>query len=112
MSKRPAEMRVTPTVVGVTQMEIVGNMIAPAWYSTIVLPNGRPDFFAISILADFIYWYKAAPVYHPVTYVFMGWERKFYGDKFQANYKTIAAKFNMTVKTTRETIYRLISLVA
>lgn len=110
MNKRPDDMAPTPTVAGVTRLNITGNIIAPAWYSTITLPNGRPDFYAIMILADFIYWYKATPVYHPRTQVFMGWERKFYGDKLQANYKTIAGKFNMPVKLTREAIYRLIDL--
>ena len=110
MSKRPSDMSLTTTVEGITLRNIVGNMTAFAWYNTIVLPNGRPDFYAIAILADFIYWHKATPVLHPRTHNLMGYERKFYADKFQANYKTIAAKFNMTVKVTREAIYRLIEL--
>lgn len=108
--KRPNDMRPTSTVERITKLDITGNIIPPTWYQTILMPTGRPDMYAIQILSDFVYWHKARRAHNPRTREFIGWERKFYGDKFQANYKAIAKKFNMPLRATRDAIYRLIEL--
>jgi len=103
-------MRPTSTVERITKLDITGNMSPPTWYQTILMPTGRPDMDAIQILSDFVYWHKARRAHDPRTREFIGWERKFFADKFQANYKSIAKKFNMPLRATRDAIYRLIEL--
>lgn len=92
------------------KMNITGNIIPEAWFSTIVNEKGNVNFIAINILADLVYWYRPSEIRdehtNSVTY-----KKKFNADDFvQRSYKQICSKFNISEKQAREALKLLESL--
>lgn len=77
----------------VGQMNISGNVIPESWYKTIVSKAGKPNFHAINILADIVYWYRPVEVRDEESGVLKGYRKKFKEDLLQRSRKSIMNKF-------------------
>lgn len=86
-----------------------GLVMPRTWRTTVTLPDGKPDFYGMLILADFIDMHQPVSVYDPSAPGSVRLEKKYPGDKYVATYRTIAARFDMPIKRTREAIYRLLA---
>lgn len=94
----------------VTKMNITGNVIASLWHKTIVNAKGKTSSNAMLILAEIVYWYKAAEKReegsNEIRYV-----KKFKDDKYlQKSYEELCSKFNLSKKQVRECLIMLESL--
>lgn len=83
------------SVQNITKLHIEGNVIPHSWYQHIQ-SNGRPNLAAIIILADIVYWYRAAEVRDEDTGKILGFKRKFAADMLQKSYPSIAAQFGLS----------------
>lgn len=99
--------KINPTCMEVTQLNIIGNIHANTWYQYIKIESrkqdketgeykvsSRPDFLAIAILADIIYWYKLTEE-RSSNGKTTGWRQKFKADKLQKSYQAYADLFGL-----------------
>ena len=94
----------------VGMMDISGNVIPNAWYSHILRDNGKPHHFAISLLAEIVYWYKPVEIRDEESGRTIGYRRKFKGDLLQKSYEQLGSKFGeerQTVKRALDCLERL-----
>ena len=103
------EMSLGKRMAGDHGLNFPGYVIPSAWYKTVKLPSGRPDVYAIHILAAFVEMYQPVSIHDPSAPGSVRLEKKYPGDKYVATYRTIAARFDMPIKRTREAIYRLLA---
>ena len=95
------------TVDQLSQMRITGNVIPSAWYQTIRKESGKPYLNAIVILADIVYWYRAAEVRSEGTGELVGYKKKFKADLLQRNYQQIADQFGISKRDASNAIVEL-----
>ena len=98
------------TVDQLSQMRITGNVIPSAWYQTIRKESGKPYLNAIVILADIVYWYRAAEVRSEGTGELVGYKKKFKADLLQRNYQQIADQFGISKRDASNAIVELENL--
>jgi len=91
-------LRTTPTVDAISELNFSGNIIPTVWYSKLK-KNYRnkeiPYLEAIIILSEIIYWYRAREIRHPSTGKHLGTARKFQSDKLQKSYSDLAEQFGL-----------------
>lgn len=104
------ESDVTSTVRQISEMRFTGNIVPDAWYKNIKFPNGKVDFLSIVILADIIYWYRLSEVRDETTGEIVSYKKKFWSDKLQRNYSSLANKFGISKRQASESIHRLVKL--
>lgn len=92
------------TVDTIGQMNIQGNVIPPIWFRNISFPNGKPNFIAITLLSEILYWYRPTIIRDEVTGVITGINKKFKADKLQRNYQAFADQFGFTKRQVKEAI--------
>ena len=95
------------TVDQLSQMRITGNVIPSAWYQTIRKESGKPYLNAIVILADIVYWYRAAEVRSEGTGELVGYKKKFKADLLQRNYQQIADQFGISKRDASNAVVEL-----
>jgi len=78
-----------------TKIEIKGNIIPQAWTKTICYENGKPNWNAIMILSDVVYWYKPTEI-RDETEGFKGYKKRFKSDLLQRSYEQIMEMYKMT----------------
>lgn len=91
----------------ISEIAFEGNIIPWSWYKTLRLPSGKPDLVAIMILADVIYWYRAAPIHDEQSGQVLGWKKKFSADLLQRSHDAYVTQFGFTPKQVKEALYRL-----
>ena len=101
----------------IAQVNFEGNIIPNAWYRTITVTKKRPrseegilvqpDFLAISILADIVYWYRPSEVRDEETGATLGWRKKFKADKLHRRLSSFADRFGVSKPLAREALHRL-----
>ena len=86
------------------QLNITGNVIPEAWYSTIVNNQGKVNCIAIFILSGITYWYRPTEVRDESSNKVI-FKSKFSGnDYLQRSYKDICEKYNISTKQAREAL--------
>ena len=95
------------TVDRLSQIRITGIVISSAWYQTIRKESGKPYLNAIVILADIVYWYRAAEVRSEGTGELVGYKKKFKADLLQRNYQQIADQFGISKRDASNAIVEL-----
>lgn len=96
---------ISETAYEINKINFEGNVIPHSWYKKITFDSGRPDFPAITILAEIIYWYRpfqALDAEGNLTFC-----QKFTGEMLQANAAFFATKLGMTKEQARTAIQRL-----
>lgn len=101
---------VTSTVRQISELHFSGNVTPEAWYKNIKLPNGKVDLISITILADIIYWYRMSDVRDETTGQLVAYKKKFWSDKLQRSYSSIADKFGLTKQQATNSVHRLVAL--
>lgn len=101
---------VTSTVRQISEMHFSGNIIPDAWYKNIKFENGKADLISINILADIIYWYRMSEVRDETTGELVSYRKKFWSDKLQRSYSSLADKFGLTKRQVSDSIHRLVEL--
>jgi len=91
-------LRTTPTVDAISELNFSGNIIPTVWYSKLKKTYRNkeiPYLEAIIILSEIIYWYRAREIRHPSTGKHLGTARKFQSDKLQKSYGDLADQFGL-----------------
>ncbi len=88
----------------ISKLRITGNIVPQSWFQTILTASGKPYLLAIFILAELVYWYRAAEKRsereNKTTYI-----KKFKADLLQMSYCKIEEKFGCTHKQAQVYIY-------
>lgn len=91
------------------KMNIEGDVVCPQFYEHIKHPSGKPNFLAILMLANFMYWYRPTKIRDQLTNKVIGLRKKFKGDLLQRDYGQIEKQFDVSyeqVKTAFECLER------
>ncbi|MGG3452332.1 DnaD domain protein [Domibacillus aminovorans] len=86
------------------QLNIQGNVIPPYWYKNMTYKNGKPNFVAITILSDIVYWYRPTIERDEVSGQVVKIRKKFKADMLQRNYQAFADQFGFTKRQVKEAI--------
>lgn len=73
------------------EMNIIGNVVPLNWYHLIVRENGKPDMYAIAVMAELLYWHRPVLKNGIIS-------NKFYGDAFWIDYGKMSETLNLTKK--------------
>jgi hypothetical protein len=93
----------------ITELRITGNMIPNTWTEFIVHGKKRePDFLAIHILSDVVYWYRASVKKDEGTGLVTHVKKRFKTDKLQRSYAQLAELFNMSKARVKKSVDLLI----
>lgn len=100
MKAEKTESKKTPTqtVLAIGEIDFTGNIIPHNWYDHVKLENGKCDLVAITLLSEVVWWYRPSAVHDENTKKFLGYEKKFDGDKLQYSYSQFMGKFGLTRK--------------
>lgn len=99
---------VTQLVAAVASLQVAGNVIPRRWYSEILLPSGKPDLVAITILAEIVYWYRPielAP--DPKEPTVTLYARKFKSEFWQCSYSYWHRHFGLTKRQCQRAMQKL-----
>lgn len=89
-----------------TKIEIKGNIIPQIWTKTICYKDGKPNWNAIMILGDIVYWYKPSEV-RDEAQGFIGYKKKFKSDLLQRSYSQIMDIYQMSESQARRGVKAL-----
>lgn len=93
-----------PIVDAVGKLNITGNIIPEAWYSTVKNSKGKTSPLAILILADIVYWYRPTEIRDESTQE-VKFTKKFHDrDYLQRSYNQITEKFGISSKQARDAL--------
>ena len=84
-----------------------GNIVPVSWYKRILRENGKPDHFAVTLLADIVYWYRPTEVRDPVSGYVVSLQKKFDGDLLQKSYDQYANQYGESKRTVKAALDRL-----
>lgn len=97
----------TDTVREISNIHFTGNVIPDQWYKHIKFENGKADLISINILADIIYWYRKTEVRDEESGQVTAYRKKFWSDKLQRSYSSLADKFGLTKRQVIDSVHRL-----
>ncbi|MGH0614880.1 DnaD domain-containing protein [Bacillus cereus] len=88
-------------VLQIGQINFRGNVIDHGWFKTLTLDNGKPNIVAITILGEFVYWYKPTEVRSEESSQ-VQYKQKFKADMLQKSYQQLADSFGFTKRQVKE----------
>ncbi|PGC57665.1 primosomal replication protein N [Bacillus toyonensis] len=88
-------------VLQIGQINFRGNVIDHGWFKTLTLENGKPNIVAITILGEFVYWYKPTEVRCEESSQ-VKYKQKFKADMLQKSYQQLADSFGFTKRQVKE----------
>lgn len=79
------------------QMDFTGNIVNPNWNYHVTNENNKPNYLAVQILAEIVYWTRPSIAVNETGVV--EFKKKFsHGDYYQVSYSQLEEKFNCTLK--------------
>jgi len=75
-----------------------GNITPAHWYSVLCFDSGKPNFVAITLLSEIVYWYRPTVVRDEVTGRVSGYTKKFKADFLQRSTKAFEEQFGFSHK--------------
>ena len=87
-----------------------GNIIPHSWYGAIRMEDGKPDFTAITILGEILYWHRPREECGDDEAGGVTLRKKFKADLLQLSYSQLENKFGFTKDMSRRAIENLESL--
>ena len=81
------------------QLNISGNVTPQIWYEVILTDYGKPNYLAIVLLSEIVYWYRPTEVRDERTGNVLGWKKRFKDDLLQKSYDEYAKKYGESKKT-------------
>lgn len=97
---------ITPTVTAIGRLGISGNVTPKIWFSRIQKSN-KPDYKAIILLSEIIYWYRPTEVRDETTGELKGYRKKFKEDMLRRSYQAFADEFGMSKREAQDALKRL-----
>jgi len=97
----------TPEVLAISKLQIVGDVVPNSWYHNITLPSGRSDALGIVILAHIVSWYVGQGTYFGNTDQIIRAPIVRSTEPYHATYKEIAERFCVTARMARNACHRL-----
>lgn len=97
----------TQTVDEIGKIHLEGNTVPASWYQQIRTKENKPDFAAITILSDVVYWYRPSEIRDEETGRVIGYKKKFAADKLQRGYDQLADQFGLSKEQARDACHRL-----
>ncbi|MGG0704883.1 DnaD domain protein [Bacillus paramobilis] len=88
-------------VLQIGQINFRGNVIDHGWFKTLTLDNGKPNIVAITILGEFVYWYKPTEVRSEESSQ-VQYKQKFKADMLQKSYQQLADSFGFTKRQVKD----------
>ncbi|MDR4147899.1 DnaD domain protein [Bacillus thuringiensis] len=88
-------------VLQIGQINFRGNVIDHGWFKTLTLDNGKPNIVAITVLGEFVYWYKPTEVRSEESNQ-VQYKQKFKADMLQKSYQQLADSFGFTKRQVKE----------
>ena len=85
-------------------IEITGNVTPHIWYQTIRNETGKPNFIAIAILSDIVYWYRPQEIREEGSGQVIAFKKKFSQDLLQRSYAQMADMFGISKRQATEAI--------
>ena len=89
-------------VLEVGQIAIKGNIVPDHWYQRLAFENGKPNFVAVTLLSEIVYWYRPTIEKDEETGLAKPPLKKFKADFLQRNTKHFSDKFGFSEKQTRD----------
>ena len=80
------------------QMDFTGNIVNPNWNYHVTNENNKPNYLAVQILAEIVYWTRPSVVVDNETGVVELRKKFSHGDYYQVSYSQLEEKFNCTLK--------------
>ena len=80
------------------QMDFTGNIVNPNWNYHVTNENNKPNYLAVQILAEIVYWTRPSVVVDNETGVVELRKKFSHGDYYQVCYSQLEEKFNCTQK--------------
>lgn len=98
------EYNITKTVEEVDKLNLQGNIIPNSWWECELLKteSGKPNFLAIIILSDILYWYRSSQKRDEETGRLESINKKFAEDKLQKTYASWAEYFGVSKRQVKE----------
>jgi len=81
---------------GVEELLLCGNIVDNGWIENLRYSNGSPNFSAIMILSEIIYWYKPTKIKSKTIEDVWEYKKKFKADKLQKSYDALGKRFGLT----------------
>lgn len=97
---------VNQSVMKMQTVNLEGNIIPHKWFSAIKTKSGNPDFPAIVVLSEIVYWYRPSQKFDEIGRI-IGLKQKFRGDLLQKSYEDLSQKLGITKRQAREAVIRL-----
>lgn len=92
------------SVDAVGMMDLTGNMIPNNWYNHVLRDNGKPNYLAILLLSEIVYWYKPVEIRDDETGKTIGYRKKFKSDCLQKSYDQLGSKFGEEKHTVKRAL--------
>jgi len=89
------------------EVPITGNITPPIWYKRILLDTGKPDFVAVTLLSDIVYWYRPMEVRDEATGFVSRLQKRFKGDLLQRSYRQYENQYGIKKRIVKEAMDRL-----
>ena len=93
---------VNDLVLEIGEIGITGNIIPAHWYQALTFDNGKPNFVAVTLLSEIVYWYRPKIQKDESTGLVKPPQKKFKADFLQRNTKQFAAQFGFSDKQARD----------
>ncbi len=97
---------ITPTVSAIGRLGITGNVTPKIWFSRIQKSN-KPDYKAIILLSEIIYWYRPTEIRDETSGELRGYRKKFKEDMLRRSYQAFADEFGMSKREAQDALKRL-----
>jgi hypothetical protein len=81
-----------------------GNIIDNGWIENLRYESGKPNFNAILILSEIVYWYRPTEIRDESTGQVIGYKKKFKADKLQKSYEQLGSRFNLSKRQAKDAI--------
>ena len=89
------------------EIPFTGNITPPIWYKRILLDTGKPDFVAVTLLSDIVYWYRPMEVRDEATGFVSRLQKRFKGDLLQRSYRQYENQYGIKKRIVKEAMDRL-----
>ncbi|MBQ0005501.1 MAG: hypothetical protein KBS68_06555 [Clostridiales bacterium] len=86
-----------------------GHRYCFSWFKEITFEGGKPDFLAILILADCVYWHRPTEI-KDENGMITGYKRKFSGRYLQRNYEQLEIAYNASRKQVKRAVDNLVDI--
>ena len=101
---------ITPVVEQISKLNFTGNIIPHNWIKHVLKKTKKPDMYAIFILSDIVYWYRATEKRDEKTGNVISMTKKFKADKLQKYYKDYAEYLGVCDRTVKRSMDLLVEL--